>query len=230
MKKIALLIFVLLMVILPVASNADEFFTEPDQTLKFNDDITLYARRQPDRGGGEQTLISGEIESGGAGGPILKFSGVSDTFCVFLGGRGGWIINHMFMLGGGGYWLVSDVFISGNKLHMGYGGFYAEYIINSDALVHFTVGSLIGMGNVHFDPEGSDSRSYFVLEPEANVELNVVTFLHRMPVASHEKLEFCLKHGPFYHLQDEAADMRPLDSVLVRRIGECMPRTGRRTS
>ena len=177
MKKIALLIFVLLMVILPVASNADEFFTEPDQTPSYIEELTLHARRNQDRGsGGEQTLISGEIESGGTGGPILKFTGVSDTFCVLLGGRGGWIINHMFMLGGGGYGLVSDVFISGNKLHMGYGGFYAEYIINSDALVHFTVGSLIGMGNVHFDPEGSDSRSYFVLEPEANVELNVVTF------------------------------------------------------
>ncbi|UCB45342.1 MAG: hypothetical protein JSV25_14180 [Spirochaetota bacterium] len=177
MKKIALLIFALLIVILPVTSNADKFFTEPDQTLSYIEELTLHARRNQDRGsGGEQTLISGEIESGGTGGPILKFTGVSDTFCVFLGGRGGWIINHMFMLGGGGYGLVSDVFISGNKLHMGYGGFYAEYIINSDALVHFTIGSLIGLGNAHFDPEGSDSHSYFVLEPEANVELNVVTF------------------------------------------------------
>jgi hypothetical protein len=43
-------------------------------------------------------------------------------------------------------------------------------------LFHFTAGTLIGMGNVHFDPEGKDQRSYFILEPEANAEINMVRF------------------------------------------------------
>lgn len=141
--------------------------------------VDLLARRHPDRGrgnGNEETLISGDIESGGCGGPVVKLSGVNNTFAVFIGGRGGWIINHTFLIGGGGYGLVTDVFVSSNKLHMGYGGLWAEYIINSDSLVHFTIGTLIGMGSAHYDPEGSDQQSYFVLEPEANVELNVVQF------------------------------------------------------
>ena len=126
--------------------------------------------------GGEETLISGEIESGGCGGPVLKFSSISSNLALFLGGRGGWIVNHTFLIGGAAYGLVTDVFVSGNKLHMGYGGLWAEYIINSDELVHFTAGTLIGMGNAHYDPDGKDQRTYFVLEPEANVEINIVRF------------------------------------------------------
>jgi hypothetical protein len=176
MKKVFFLM-IMVIAIIPAASYADELFQASGSTISYNDDLTLLARKHPGRSSGEQqTLISGEIESGGGGGPIIKISGVSDIFCVLVGGRGGWIINHTFMVGGGGYGLVSDVFISGNKLNMEYGGLYAEYIFNSDALIHFTVGSLIGIGTAHYDPEGSDSRSFFVLEPEANVELNVVTF------------------------------------------------------
>jgi hypothetical protein len=133
-------------------------------------------KKHPSGAGSEQTLVSGDIESGGCGGPVLKLSGINDTFAVFVGGRGGWIINHSFIIGGGGYGLVTDVFVSGNKLNMAYGGLWTEYILSSDNLVHFTFGTLIGMGNAHFDPEGKDQRTYFVLEPEANVELNVVRF------------------------------------------------------
>jgi hypothetical protein len=141
--------------------------------------LDLLGRRHPDWGSGnnnEETLISGDIESGGCGGPVVKLSGINETFAVFVGGRGGWIINHTFVIGGSFYGLVTDLFVSGNKLHMSYGGLWAEYIINSDSLVHFTVGTLIGMGNAHYDPEGSDQQTYFVLEPEANVELNIVRF------------------------------------------------------
>lgn len=139
-------------------------------------DLVFFRRRHPGGSGTEETLISGDIESGGCGGPVLKLSGVNDTFAVFIGGRGGWVINHTFIIGFSGYGLVTDVFVSGNKLHMGYGGLWAEYVLNSDELVHFTFGTLIGMGNAHYDPEGSDQRNYFVLEPEANVELNIVRF------------------------------------------------------
>jgi len=138
--------------------------------------LVFPGRRHPGGSGSEETLISGDIESGGCGGPVVRFSGVNDTFAVFVGGRGGWIINHSFVIGGGGYGLVTDVFVSGNKLNMAYGGLWTEYILSSDQLVHFTFGTLIGMGNAHFDPEGKDQRVYFVLEPEANVELNVVRF------------------------------------------------------
>ncbi|MBN2323349.1 MAG: hypothetical protein JXQ30_06410 [Spirochaetes bacterium] len=140
------------------------------------EDLVFLGWKHPAGSGSEQTLIGEDIESGGCGGPVVKFSGVNDTFAVFVGGRGGWIINHSFVIGGGWYGLVTDVFVSGNKLNMAYGGLWTEYILNSDNLVHFTFGTLIGMGNAHFDPQGTDQRTYFLFEPEANVEINVVRF------------------------------------------------------
>ena len=140
------------------------------------DSLALLGKEESQPTSREETLISGEIESGGCGGPVIKLSGISNNFALFIGGRGGWIVNHSFLIGGAAYGLATDVFISGNKLHMGYGGLWVEYIINSDELVHFTAGTLIGMGIAHYDPEGKDQRTYFVLEPEANVEINIVRF------------------------------------------------------
>jgi hypothetical protein len=57
----------------------------------------------------ETTLINGEIESGGFGGPVLKVTSINGENAVMIGGRGGWIINHSLVLGGGGYGLVTEV-------------------------------------------------------------------------------------------------------------------------
>jgi len=54
--------------------------------------------------GQEETLISGKIENGGYGAPVVKFSTVKNNFAVFVGGYGGWLINHSFMIGGGVYY------------------------------------------------------------------------------------------------------------------------------
>jgi hypothetical protein len=49
----------------------------------------------------EATLINGEIESGGFGGPVLKVTSINGENAVLVGGRGGWIINHSFVLAAG---------------------------------------------------------------------------------------------------------------------------------
>jgi len=49
-----------------------------------------------------ETLFAGEVVHGGFGGPVLKASTVNGSPALFVGGRGGWIINHSFILGGGG--------------------------------------------------------------------------------------------------------------------------------
>ena len=61
------------------------------------------------RGQQQETLLSGNIESGGFGGFVVRFSEIGGAFAVLAGGRGGWIINHTFVLGGGGYGLANDV-------------------------------------------------------------------------------------------------------------------------
>jgi hypothetical protein len=138
----------------------------------------------------EQTLFSGKVEHGGYGGPVVKFSSVNGKLGVLVGGHGGWIINHTLVLGGGGYGLVNNV--AANRLgplneeyiDFGYGGFEAEWVMNSDKLVHFSVHALIGGGGVQYRNQGEDityhnqnSDGFFVLEPGATLDLNVTTWM-----------------------------------------------------
>ncbi|UCB45976.1 MAG: hypothetical protein JSV25_00695 [Spirochaetota bacterium] len=124
----------------------------------------------------QKTLVGEDVTHGGAGGPAVKFTYLNNTFCVLTGGYGGWIINHMFLLGGGGYGLTTDIFVSGEKLNFGYGGLVAEYIGFSDELIHFKAGTLIGWGDAYLGPANVDNRGFFVLEPGADVEINIVSF------------------------------------------------------
>ncbi|MBN1426023.1 hypothetical protein JXA88_15850, partial [Candidatus Fermentibacteria bacterium] len=55
-----------------------------------------------------ETLLKGPIENGGFGGLVVKFSQLADQTAVFVGGRGGWILNHTFVIGGGGYGLANE--------------------------------------------------------------------------------------------------------------------------
>ncbi len=137
----------------------------------------------------EETLLKGKIQSGGFGGPVVKFTQIKDEFSVFVGGRGGWIINHTFVIGAGGYGLVNDNIemgrtLLGNPIYltMGYGGLELEYIKNSDKLIHWSILALIGGGGVDEREKGVgygesfDGDAFFIFEPAVNLELNVTTF------------------------------------------------------
>ncbi len=142
----------------------------------------------------QETLFSGDVEHGGYGCFSLKVAPILDKAQLFIGGYGGWFINHTLMVGGGGYGLTSRVSapdavekIEGKTadLKMGYGGFMAEYTYNSNKLLHFTANVLLGAGGAtytwdyqDFDIDINDpvADSFFVGEFGANVELNVASF------------------------------------------------------
>ncbi len=136
----------------------------------------------------QETLISGPIESGVFGGTVVKMTHFGASTGVLVGGRGGWIINRTFTIGGGGYGLVNNVRAKtegpdGERyFNMGYGGLELEYIHNYDKLLHYSFYTLIGAGGVNYrDQEHHDNsinwgRVFFVLEPGANIELNVTEF------------------------------------------------------
>ena len=124
----------------------------------------------------EATLVAGDFHSGGFGAPVVKFSDVGGDFAVFVGGRGGWIINHTFVLGGGGYGLASNLgeFPFEREIEFGYGGLELEYINRSNKVVHFSIYTLIGGGGVVLLFDRTDS--VFVLEPAINLMFNVTKF------------------------------------------------------
>jgi len=134
----------------------------------------------------EETLLKGTIESGGFGGPVVKLGSFNSESGVLVGGRGGWIINHTFILGGGGYGLVNNVrarFLGprGERyLAFGYGGLELEYVPQWNEIVHVSFMMLIGGGGVGWRdtqaeavPREEESDAFFILEPAANVTLNV---------------------------------------------------------
>jgi hypothetical protein len=144
------------------------------------------ARGQP------ETLLNGDVDHGGFGGPALRLTAIDGTAALLTGGRGGWILNfdggHSFVLGGGGYGLVTDLEAEGIVdergeplyLNLGYGGAFLEYVNHTSRLVHFTAEALFGGGGAGLregdHDEYDDPEPFFVAEPGVNVVLNVTTF------------------------------------------------------
>ena len=147
---------------------------------------------------------SGDIESGGYGGPGIKFGRIAGNNAVFVGGRGGWIINHHFVIGAAGYGMATKPLAPRDartsyavsngieeRLGVGYGGLMMEYFIMPKKMIHATVGVLVGGGgisvNQHLRSRNVDndrrdmmdgpSDSFFIAEPEIHCELNIVHFL-----------------------------------------------------
>lgn len=148
--------------------------------------------------GQEQTLLSGKVENGGFGAPVVKFSTVKNNFAVFVGAYGGWLINHTFLIGAGGYGLANKIkgeqsagfiynLIDPIKIDFGYGGLILEYINQSDNLIHYSISALVGAGAVSYslyylelftsqDYTDRYSSTVFVFEPGVNAELNITSF------------------------------------------------------
>jgi hypothetical protein len=141
-----------------------------------------------------QTLFDGDVSHGGFGGPVVKFSDVGGDLGVWVGGRGGWIINldteHAFSLGGGGFALVTEHRVPDPAFRdaetdyyalTGYGGVVIEYTNRSYRMAHFTATSLIGGGGLmirerDFSDVDSHYDHYFVFEPGVNLEINITHF------------------------------------------------------
>lgn len=132
-----------------------------------------------------ETLLGRDFESGGFGGPTVQVMDMGDDVAVFVGGRGGWIINHVLSIGGGGWGLTNKVATSvtdtaggDTRLNVGYGGVILEYTLRPYELVHYSASLLAGWGSAGYGsleaPDASDT--FFVLEPAAGAELNVTEF------------------------------------------------------
>jgi hypothetical protein len=135
-----------------------------------------------------------DVSFGGFGGPVVKFSDVAGDLGVWVGGRGGGIINfdpnHAISLGGGGYALVTEHRVPDPEFGEPdtdyfamnfYGGFNIEYTNRSWQLAHFTISSLIGGGGLmmrdrDFDDVDRSVNRYFVFEPGAHLEVNFTHF------------------------------------------------------
>lgn len=138
------------------------------------------------------TDSSGITEYGGYGGPILKYSNLRNETGAFVGGYGGWLINHKYFIGIAGYGLFNRIEAGpeaplnpGSVLYIksSYGGFFFEYIFFPDEFLHFNLQLMIGGGQVRYikldalDFNYHGESSYFAAEPGINAELNVMKYI-----------------------------------------------------
>jgi hypothetical protein len=139
----------------------------------------------------EETLIKGKIDHNGFGAGVVRLTEIHGETGILLGLRGGWIINHRVIIGGGVYGLLNNIrakSISSKErldLELTMGGFEFEYVPNSSKLIHCSLYTLIGSGQVdyigHERPlvdslDHYHHEVFFVAEPGVNLMLNVTTF------------------------------------------------------
>lgn len=125
-----------------------------------------------------RTLVRDEASHGGFGAVVFKGSGVNDQFAGFFGGRGAWLLDHVFALGAGGYVMGGGVDVQQadgeGSLDMWYGGAELEFISGWSQVYHITFLTLVGGGALGLEGE---SDGIWTAEPELNLEINVAPYL-----------------------------------------------------
>lgn len=139
----------------------------------------------------ETLLPSGGLGGGWFGGPAIRLGPVNGQSGVLVGGRGGWLLHPAFSIGGGGYGLANRVEADrpdSLRLDLGYGGFIMEGALRPHKAFHAAFSLLIGGGSVNMhegrhrgDADWDATESFFVLEPEAGLEINVLPFFRLCP-------------------------------------------------
>lgn len=121
-----------------------------------------------------------DCKIGGYGAPVIKVSQLGSGVGTTIGGRGAIIINRMVSIGAAGYGLVghSNLSLGDNNsgVSMGYGGPGVGIKLFTDEIVYIDMFNLFGFGGLALKNK-SKKGAIFVIEPEVNVEVNLLPFL-----------------------------------------------------
>jgi hypothetical protein len=157
-----------------------------------------------DESGQMKTLSGGGSSSGGYGAFTMGYSVIDDKSAFEFGFRGMWIMNHTFAMGLGGSGFMSQpVYDAGddtdNFLTGGYGGLIIEPIVIPLEPVHVAFPILIGGGGISrvktnwddwdnwddYEDYIPPTQFYMLIQPGAEVELNVTRFFRMCIGASY---------------------------------------------
>jgi len=142
--------------------------------------------------------LFGSIEShGGYGGLSVGYSQIDGRDALLIGGRAAWIINHQIALGIAGTAFLNeyeyDVLLAEDvNLQGGYGGLMIEPILGGREWVHLSFPIVVGAGGIahaekyvhrnrydydYREDYVNDTDAFFLLEPGAELEFNMLKFL-----------------------------------------------------
>ncbi len=161
--------------------------------------VTLCVTTQSqERSGPEYRTVfgnNGPTAHGGYGALTFSYAQIDGKDALMAGFKGGWLINHHFTFGLAGTGFVNNLqyqhIIQNTAVTLagGYGGFLFEPVIAPFSPVHLAFPVIVGAGglayieydpnwdNLHYQPNVWDSNVFFVVEPGAELELNVARFM-----------------------------------------------------
>jgi len=137
-----------------------------------------------------KTLLGRNRQGGGYGAFSTGYTTIDNYHGLLFGGRFSWIASHSVGIGFGATGFINefhyepsidrDVFLTG-----GYGGLYVEPILFPRLPVHLSFPVLLGAGGISFiskdddvfnDNFIEDSKAFLIIEPSAELELNLTKF------------------------------------------------------
>jgi hypothetical protein len=136
-----------------------------------------------------KTLLGRNREGGGYCAFSAGYSVIDDKHALLLGGRFGWLASHSIGIGFGATGFMNEFhyepFLDREvSLAGGYGGLYIEPILFPKFPVHLSFPVLFGAGGISYiskiDSENDnlieDSETFLLIEPAAELELNLTRF------------------------------------------------------
>jgi hypothetical protein len=181
----------------------------------------------------EMKTLLGRNREGGA---YVAFSGgysvIDDQHAILLGGRLEWITSHYLGVGFGATGFINefhyepslnrDVFLAG-----GYGGLYIEPILLPRFPVHLSFPVLFGAGGVSYVSKESDynnnliedSEAFLLIEPSAEIELNLTRFF-RFSVGASYRLPTAFNVGLSGTPKASAESIKGLSYMVTFKFGK----------
>ncbi|MCX6301865.1 MAG: hypothetical protein NTW82_06750 [Bacteroidia bacterium] len=213
MKKIIFTASMLLMVSIVTFSQEEPEF----QYYKNNEMKTLLGH---DRGGGGYCSFS------------TGYSNINNMDAILFGGRFSWMASHSLGIGMGATGFINefhyepaidrDVFLTG-----GYGGLYIEPVLLPRFPVHLSFPVLFGFGGISFISKDiefnenflEDSKAFLLIEPSAELELNLTRFL-RLAIGASYRLPTPFDVGLPGSYTIDVESLRTLSYTVTLKLGK----------
>lgn len=136
-----------------------------------------------------KTLLGHDRQGGAYGAFTAAYSVIDNRNAVLFGGRFGWLASHSIGIGFGATGFMNEFHYEpfpGREVSLagGYGGIYIEPIMFPRFPVHFSFPVLFGAGgisnisrnNMENDNFVENSEAFLLIEPAAEIELNLTRF------------------------------------------------------
>ena len=139
---------------------------------------------------------NGVRKSGGYGAISNKFTRINGQFANINEVYGGWYVNRSFLIGIAGGATTNRIAVpdankiwNGERMTYQYGqfGLMTEYVVGSTKKVHFAVNLITGAGFILQYYGSRNPNFFFLMEPGAQVELNLTNWMRFSPGISYRR-------------------------------------------